>query len=153
MTMFSRAWGNIRGMAKKSPTKKSAAKNPVAQKSATKDEDKTVVRTIVPPPEAKPPAQQNPVFEQAAMIGRNADQHTRDSKRQKAIVEVVLSMAGVNLQNMSDGDGELEQVGVVWPPPGASADAATLVPYHEIVKAFVDQAPYLAQSIAVDDPR
>lgn len=135
--------------------KKPATKKPRVRKSrakaapaaaATSEPVPNKIPQASPPPEGK--AASRIVFEGAAMVGRNADQHTRDTKRQKAIVDVVLSMAAINLQNMADSGGELAQVGVTW----ANGEEG-LVPYNEIVAAFVAQAPYLAESIKVDDPR
>ena len=87
-------------------------------------------------------------WEAPCKVARNADQHTRITKRQQAIVMVVLSQASCNLQDLLDDGGELEQIGVTWDPKNGTGK---LVPYTEIVRAFVDQAPHLAESIKVDD--
>lgn len=89
------------------------------------------------------------VVEQSVKVARNADPYTRDAKRHKAIVEVVLSRAAGMLQNMMDDGGELQEVGVQW---ATGTGHYKPVPYHEIVAAFVARAPYLAAS-KVDDQR
>ena len=88
MTMFRGPWGNIPNMAKKSPTKKTPAKKPAAKAAKPKPAEAA----------AEPGSVVEERWEAPVKVARDADQHTRDTKRQQAIVMVVLSQAGVTFE-------------------------------------------------------
>ncbi len=138
--------------------KKSAAKKPRVRKSRAKPKapkdtapvEAAAIGSAAAPADLADASVIEEKWEAPCKVAKNADAHTRITKRQQALVMVILSQAASNLQDLPDDGGELEQIGVTWV---SGAGTGKMVPYPEIVQAFVDQAPHLAESIKVTDER